>query len=92
MAELTKEEAEQLEALQAKKEAPDEPKGESNGLSRVLNVSVDLGDPEQVQRAIGLGLLTEPEIAAADGDGDGDGDNPPPDEEPHRRGYFGKDA
>lgn len=86
MAELTKEEADQLAALQKKAEAPDEPKAEGNGLSRVLNVSVDLGDPEQVKRAIGLGLLTEPEVEAAAAE-----DEPEPEEEPHRRGYFGKD-
>lgn len=82
MAELTKDEADQLAALQAKAEAPDEPK--ADGPQRILNVSVDLGDPEQVKRAIGLGLLTEPEVeAAAEGEPEGELE-----EEPQRRGYF----
>lgn len=84
MAKLSEEEAAQLKALQEKAEAPDEPKGEGGGgLSRVVNVSVDLADPEQVKRALGLGLLSEAEVVESEG-----GEEDEPEEEPQRRGYF----
>lgn len=81
---LTKEEAAQLEALQKKADEPDEePKG--NGLSRVLNVTVDLGDEAQVERAIRLGFMEAPQ---EDDEGEDDDSE---EESPRRRGYFGDD-
>lgn len=85
MAQLTEEEAAQLKALQEKAEAPDEPANGSGegGVSRVLNVTVDLGDEEQVERAIGFGFLSRPELEEEGDDGDDEGE-----EEPQRRGFF----
>lgn len=83
---LTKEEAAQLEALQKKAEEPDEEPNGAGGISRVLNVTVDLGDDAQVERAIKLGLMSAP---AADED---EGEEEEGEEEsPRRRGYFGDD-
>lgn len=81
---LTKEEAAQLEALQKKAEEPDEePAG--NGISRVLNVTVDLGDDAQVERAIRLGFMEEPAVDEGEGEEEGE------EESPKRRGYFGNE-
>ncbi len=85
MAKLTEDEAAKLAELQAKSEAPDEPES-SNGLQRVLNVSVDLGDPEQVERAIRLGYMEAP--AADDDEGGDDDEGEGDDEGPRRRGFF----
>lgn len=88
MAKLTQEEADQLAALQAKAEAPDEePKENGGGISRVLNIGIDLGDEAQVKRAIGLGLLTEPELEELEGEDKGGGGGGE-DEGPKRRGFF----
>lgn len=78
MAKLSADEAKALKALQAKAEAPDAP-----SVARALNVSIDLGDPEQVARAVKLGLLDPFDEDDGDGDGDGEGDDTP-----KRRGYF----
>lgn len=75
---LSKEEKQQLESLQAKAKERDKPPGN-------LNLSVDLGDPEQVKQAQKFGYLPsdDDEDDGDDGGGD-DGD----DETPRRRGYF----
>jgi hypothetical protein len=88
MAQLTSEEKKLLKRLQQKSEAPDAP-----SVSRALNISIDLGDEKQVERAQKLGLLdaimgdeTEDEDEGADEDEDDAEDTP------RRRGYFDKDA
>lgn len=86
MAQLTEEEAAQLKALTEKSEAPEPENG--GGTSRVLNVSVDLGDPEQIERAIGLGFLTRPEAEELEGEGEGEGGEGEGEEGPRRRGFF----
>lgn len=88
MAKLTSEESGLLKRLMAKSEAPDAPPA-----SRHVNVSVDLGDEKQVERAQKLGLLDmftgDDDTDTDDGNGDdgdaGDGDG---EEAPKRRGYF----
>ena len=81
MAKLSKKEADLLKSLQAKAEAPDAPPSQ-----RVLNVSIDLGDPAQVERATKLGLLDGIED---DGDeGAGDEEEEEADDGPKRKGYF----
>ena len=86
MARLTEEEAAQLKALQEKSEAPEEEEnGGGGGLSRVLNISVDLGDEAQVERAYELGLLTRAEAEAAEEEDE------PEEEGPRRRGFFPED-
>ena len=83
MAKLSKEEADQLAALQAKADAPDDPEpGASRHEGRNVDIYVDLSDESAVTRAIKLGLLTEAE-AAPDPDPD-----PDPDPEPTRRPRF----
>jgi hypothetical protein len=89
---LTQKETRMLEALMRKKDQPDAPPA-----SRSLNISIDLGDEKQVERARGLGLLdwiTGDDDGDGDGDddkngknGDGDGDDDD-DDVPRRRGYF----
>lgn len=75
---LSEKEQRLLQQLQEKEKAPAAPSG-----SRNLNVSIDLGDPEQVARAVKLGLLDPFD----DDDGD-DGDDDAGDDTPKRRGYF----
>ena len=86
MAKLTAEEEQTLKGLLEKRKAPDAP-----AIGKTLNVTVDLGDPEQVARAQRLGLL---DLFDDDGDGDGDGagGDDDGDEPPRRRGYFKGDA
>jgi hypothetical protein len=87
MAKLTDEQAATLAELQALSEAPDEPEG--NPLQRVLNVSVDLGDEAQVERARSLGFLPPAEAPAeGEGEGGGAGGEGGAEEEPQRRGFF----
>ena len=79
---LTKEQQEQLDELTRLRDEP-EPEPSGGGLGRVLNVSLDLGDEAQLDRAFKLGLLERP---AAD---DPDPDDPPDeDDPPRRRGFF----
>lgn len=81
MAKLSKKEQEQLEALQAKAEAPDRARPDTR-----LSIAIDLGDPDQVSRAQKLGLLDSDED---DDDGEGGtGDDDDADPGPSRRGYF----
>jgi hypothetical protein len=91
MAKLTEEQAATLAELQALAEAPDEP--ESNGTSRVLNFTVDLGDEAQIARARKLGFLPpeepEPPAEGAEG-GEGAGGEGAGEEGPSRRGFFDK--
>ena len=79
---LSKEEQEQLEALQRKADEPDPPAG--GGSTRNLNITIDLGDPDQVKRGLKLGLLERGDLDEFD-DPDPDGDDPPADDEPRRR-------
>lgn len=82
MAKLSKKEQSLLESLQKKVEAPDLPDA-----SRVLNFNIDLGDPEQVKRALSLGLIGGSDDDDDDPDVDPD-DDPDPDDAPRRGGYF----
>lgn len=80
MAKLTAEEERALKRLMEKREAPD-----SGPVGRSVNVSIDLGDPKQVERAQRLGLLDlfedeEPEV---------DTEADEADDTPKRKGYFG---
>lgn len=81
MAKLDEKESKLLEKLLAKRDAPDAP-----SVGKTLNVSIDLGDPDQVARAQKLGLLDG--FDDDDGDGDKGGDDDDGDEPPRRRGYF----
>lgn len=87
MARLSSREEKVLKELMRKREAPDAPSA-----SRALNISIDLGDEKQVERAQRLGLLDmfsgnddEEDEERTDGDGDDDDDE---EEAPRRRGYF----
>ena len=82
---LSKEEAEQLKALQAKAKEPDAPQ-----VARSLNITVDLGDDAQVERARKLGLRGFEAFGSDDGEGEGEGGDG--DEPPKRRGFFAEDA
>jgi len=68
----------------AKREAPDEPP-----IGKTLNISIDLGDEKQVERAHRLGLLSlfsdngDDDTEGQDGDGEVEVE-----EGPKRRGYF----
>ncbi len=84
MAKLTDEEANMLKKLMAKREAPD-----AAPVGRAINVSIDLGDQKQVERAIRLGLLDDTDTG--DDGGDDDGGDTDGDETPKRKGYFGGD-
>lgn len=77
MARLSEDEQKALKALQAKAEAPDEPRA-----ARSINVSLDLGDDEQIKKGIKLGLLDN-----IFGEEKPDGEDEE-DEAPKRRGYF----
>lgn len=75
MAKLTDDEQKLLEQLQAKVEAPDEPRG---GGGRDLSIIVDLSDEAAVKRALRLGVLERgdlDEFDAAPVDGGGDEDD-----------------
>ena len=80
---LSDDEQATLDALLKKKDEP-EPKDERSGIGRVLNVSLDLSDDMQVEKAFRLGLLERP---AAGDDGD-DEDKDEEDEAPRRSGFF----
>lgn len=82
---LTDKETRTLEKLMRKKDEPDAP-----AANRSLNISIDLGDDKQVERAQKLGLL---DLLTGDDDDDdeSDDDDDGKDEEvPRRRGYFDK--
>lgn len=89
MAKLSAREEKVLKALRDKQEAPDAPSA-----SRALNISIDLGDEKQVERAQRLGLLDM--FSGDDDDDDGndddndDGNDDDDEEAPRRRGYFDK--
>jgi hypothetical protein len=70
-----------LEALQKKAEEPDGPK------VAAVNVTVDLGDEKQLQRAKSLGLLGAL-FGSDDDDEDGEDEEAEEDEAPKRRSYF----
>ena len=76
MAKLSADEEKLLAKLMKKREAPDTPS------NRTLNISIDLGDDAQVQRAQRLGLL---DMFEDDDAGGGDDDE---EETPKRAGYF----
>ena len=82
---LSDEETRLLKKLQQKAKEPDAPPS-----SRVLNISIDLGDEAQVKRAGALGLLGLLRDDDADDDAGDDDDDAGDDEEdtPRRRGYF----
>lgn len=94
---LSDDESKLLKKLLKKKDEPEAP-----AASRALNISLDLGDEKQVQRAQGLGLLgafagSDDDDDDDDNDDDDDDDGkkkppkkkkPPPEETPKRRGYF----
>lgn len=78
MAKLSADEEKVLQRLMRKREAPDTPS------NRTLNISIDLGDNAQVERAQRLGLLDMFDEEEEAGGGE--------EEEPERDGYFGKRA
>lgn len=86
MAKLDANEEKLLKKLLAKKDAPDAPSA-----AKSLNISIDLGDEAQVERAQRLGLL---EMFSSDngdddeGDDDDEGGDDDEEEAPRRRGYF----
>lgn len=89
---LTDDESKLLAKLLKKKDTPDAPPGRTD---RVLNVSVDLADEKQVERARGLGLIdwiTGGDDGGDDGGdgGDDDGGNGGDggDDPPRRKGFF----
>lgn len=69
---LSKEEQEQLEALQKKAEEPEPAQG-SSGPSLVVNTTVDLNDENQVRRAVKAGLLPASYLEDDEEGGDEDG-------------------
>jgi hypothetical protein len=84
VARLTAQEESLLKKLMSKREAPDAPQSQ-----RTLNISIDLGDEKQVERATRLGLLDMFDDDEPDSDEpEPDGDEPEPDDTPKRRGYF----
>lgn len=56
---LSKEEQEQLEALQRKAE---EPEPAANGRSENVSITIDLGDENQVKRALKMGYLQKGDL------------------------------
>jgi hypothetical protein len=85
VAKLTDDEANMLKKLMAKREAP-----ESGPVGRAINVSIDLGDDKQVERAMKLGLLDADSLGLGGGDeNEGDGEEEA-DDTPVRPGYFGR--
>jgi hypothetical protein len=91
VAKLSEEEARTLEALQKKAKAPDAP-----AVARSVNISVDLADEAQVERAVKLGLPGFDALVSSNGDDDGDDDGSSSDDDgdddgdepPRRRGFF----
>lgn len=81
---LTKEQQDQLDELERLRDEPDHPEpAPGGGTGRMLNFNIDLGDPDQVERAFEMGLLERPDAPA-----DPTGDDPPGDDPPRRRGFF----
>jgi len=78
---LNDEQRRQLKELQRLEKEPAAPP-----VGKVINVTVDLGDEAQVQRAIEHGFLTAREVAE---DRNGDGDDEDGEDAPRRKGYFG---
>lgn len=85
MAKLSEEEQKAFDELKAKIEAPDEPKG--NGRHESLEIIIDLGDENAVNRAIKHGFLTadEAEELKDEQDAGGDDDEAEQDEAPRRK-------
>jgi hypothetical protein len=95
VAKLSEEEARTLEALQKKAKAPDAP-----AVARSVNISVDLADEAQVERAVKLGLPGFDALVSSNGDDSDDGgddddgasggdDDDDDHEPPRRRAFFG---
>ena len=63
---LSKEEREQLEALQAKEKAPPE------GRQERIAITIDLSDPAAVKRGMALGYITAADLEDDAGDDDDD--------------------
>lgn len=88
MAKLTDDEQAQLDALSAKRDAPDEPAA-SRGEN--VNYTIDLSDEKAVERALKLGLLRESDVEDNGGDEDAskdDDDGESRERPPKRKGYF----
>jgi len=79
---LSEEERATLKRLQQKEKEP-----AAAPVGKVINVTVDLGDAAQVERAIKHGFLTADEV---DADSDGKGDEDEGEDAPKRKGYFGQ--
>lgn len=80
---LSEQEARTLQALLKKKDEPDAPP-----VGKSINVTIDLGDAKQVERAQKLGLLGMIQDGDDDDDSGGDGDDDKGDVPPKRKGYF----
>jgi hypothetical protein len=78
---LSEQERAMLKRLQDKEKEPAAPP-----VGRVINVTVDLGSQEQIDRAIEHGFLTRAEATEDQQDSDGSEEG---DEAPRRKGYFG---
>ena len=85
MARLSREEQEQLDALLARRDAPDEPAGRQESRVHNVNVTIDLSDEKQVKRAMRLGLLNDADLEDAPPDDD---EEPEPDETPGRKDRY----
>ena len=83
MPEKTKEE--RRAELEAELADLDKPEPSPNGNTRNLNLTIDLGDPEQVKRALKLGLLEKGDLDEFDDPADPAGDPEPADDDPPRR-------
>ena len=79
---LTEQEAAILAKLMKKKDEPDAPQH-----GRSFNITVDLGDEKQVERARRLGLSDLLGLDDTNGDGDS-GEGAEGEEAPKRRGFF----
>lgn len=77
---LNEEQRRQLKELQRLEKEP-----AAAPVGKVINVTVDLGNDEQVARAIKHGFLTAAEVDEDRGDGESDEDA---DDAPRRKGYF----
>ena len=84
MAKLTADEEKLLKKLTQKREAPD-----PGPIGRAINVSIDLGDEKQVERARRLGLLDGFDDEDEQEDTEEEGEEEA-DDTPKRRGYFGE--
>jgi hypothetical protein len=83
---LSTSEKKMLARLQQKSEEPDAPP-----IGKSLNISLDLGDEKQVERATKLGLLDRLFGDNDDDDDETEDENDDTDDEaPRRRGYFPK--